>query len=39
MKKTSNVKIGNIVAKKMFDVCGIAYRKYNEKNKEVKIKL
>lgn len=30
---------GNIVAKKMFDVCGITYRKYNEKNKEVKIKL
>ena len=30
---------GNIVAKKMFDVCGIIYRKYNEQNKEVKIKL
>lgn len=29
----------NKVAKKMFDVCGIKYREYKKRNKEVKIEL
>ncbi|MBP3461263.1 MAG: dCMP deaminase family protein [Bacilli bacterium] len=30
---------GNIVAKKMFDECGVVYEKYQEKNKTYTIKL
>lgn len=30
---------GNIVAKKLFDECGVEYIKYNEKNKVYQIKL
>ena len=30
---------GNIVAKKMLDYCGVKYRKYDEKNIEVKLDL
>lgn len=30
---------GNIAAKKMFDVCGVKYTKYEEKGKELKLTL
>ena len=30
---------GNIVSKKMLDYCGVKYRKYEEKNVEVKLEL
>ena len=30
---------GNIVAKKMLDYCGVKYRKYDEKNIEIKLDL
>ena len=30
---------GNIVAKKMLDYCGVKYRKYDEKNIEIKLEL
>ena len=30
---------GNIVSKKMLDVCGIKYREYKKQNKEIKIEL
>ena len=34
-----NVTDGNIVSKKMLDYCGVKYRKYEEKNIEVKLDL
>jgi len=30
---------GNIVAKKLFDECGIVYEKYNSKNKKIEIEI
>ena len=30
---------GNVVSKKMLDVCGIKYREYEKQNKEIKIEL
>ncbi len=30
---------GNVVSKKMLDYCGVKYRKYEEKNVEVKLEL